>query len=81
MDKNQPYFDPYNFNMQNNMQFMPGGIPQQIEMQPPLDAIQGAISPTMYYEQQYVYYRYLSQMLDYKMKLREYDNVTRNDKK
>ncbi len=80
MDKNQQYFDPYNFNMQN-LAYMQGGIPQQNEVQPPLDIVQGAVSPAMYYDQQYVYYRYLTQMLDYKMKLREYENVTRNDKK
>lgn len=69
MDKNQPFFDPYNFNMQpNNM--------QQQNMDPTLDNI---TNPMMYYEQQYMYYRYLTQVLEYRIKLKEYENLTKNN--
>lgn len=61
MDKNQPFFDPYNFN-QNN----------QPQMDPMLDNMQ---SPMMYYDQQYMYYRYLTQVLEYKIKLKEWENL------
>ena len=65
MDKNQPFFDPYNFNvgqqtMQNNT------------IDPALDNI---ANPMMYYEQQYIYYRYLTQVLEYKIKLKELENL------
>ena len=68
MDKNQPFFDPYNFNMQqpniNHNPSMPQDIPIGID-----------INPTMYYEQQYMYYKYLTQMLEYKMKLKDWENM------
>ncbi len=80
MDKNQPFFDPYNFNMQN-ISHMQGVVPPQQDIPQPVDSMQNVVSPTMYYEQQYMYYRYLTQMLEYRIKLREYDSSTRNDKK
>ncbi|MBO5477498.1 MAG: hypothetical protein J6A15_07095 [Clostridia bacterium] len=68
MDKNQPFFDPYNFNnMQNN-------IPQQTPMDPALDNL---TNPMMYYEQQYMYYRYLTQVLEYKIKLKELEKLSK----
>jgi hypothetical protein len=72
MDKNQPYFDPYNFNMQ--------GIPMQNEMPQALEPMQNIMGPSMYYEQQYMYYKYLTQMLEYKMKLKEYEKMNRDIK-
>ena len=30
-------------------------------------------NPVMYYEQQYVYYRYLTQVLEYRLKMLEYE--------
>lgn len=41
---------------------------------------QNLFNPSMQYEQAYMYYRYLSQQMDYKIKCREYENLTRNDK-
>ncbi len=67
MDKNQPFFDPYNFNVQPNMQ-------QNID-----PAIDNMTNPMMYYEQQYMYYRYLTQVLEYKIKLLEYERIKNNN--
>lgn len=74
MEKGQPYFDPYNFNLQN-MQQQPVGMPQMNQM-PDMDMMAG--NPAMYYEQQYMYYRYLTQMLEYKMKLKEWEKMNRD---
>lgn len=65
MDKNQPFFDPYNFNMQ-----------QQAMQNPSIDpTIDNMANPMMYYEQQYIYYRYLTQVLEYKIKLKELEKL------
>ncbi len=78
MDKNQNFFDPYNFNMQNqHMGNIPNVPPPDM---PPIMDMQNVVSPTMYYEQQYVYYRYLTQMLEYKTKLKEYEQANREKK-
>lgn len=72
MEKNQPYFDPYNFNATNfNMQ----GDPTSSYSDTP------SMSPNSYYEGQYYYYRYLTQMMDYKIRCKEYENLIRNEKK
>ena len=42
---------------------------------------QNLFNPSMQYEQAYMYYRYLTQQMDYKIKCREYENLNRNDKK
>lgn len=74
MDKNQPFFDPYNFNMQNQM-------PQQNEMNNQImDPVPNMMGPSMYYEQQYMYYKYLTQMLEYKIKLKEFESINREKK-
>lgn len=75
MEKNQPYFDPYNFNMQlGNNQHMQGMQELPVGIDPM------AVNPAMYYEQQYMYYKYLTQMLDYKIKLREFEQSNRDKK-
>lgn len=40
-------------------------------------------NPMMQYEQGYMYYRYLTQQMDYKIKCKEYDKLCngRNDRK
>ncbi len=73
MDKNQQYFDPYNFNANQNPQYMPL---QTNEMAPGFEAM----NPSMYYEQQYMYYRYLTQMLEYKTRLKEYERLNKENK-
>lgn len=70
MDKNQPFFDPYNF---NTMQ--PNTVGQQ-NIDPTMDQMP---NPMMYYEQQYMYYRYLTQVLEYKIKLKEYENLNKQN--
>lgn len=74
MDKNQPFYDPYNF---SNMQQVPN-----MQMQQPADIdMQSATNPSMYYEQQYMYYRYLTQLLEYKIKLKEWEKINRENTK
>lgn len=70
MDKNQPFFDPYNF---NTMQ--PNAVGQS-NIDPTMDQMP---NPMMYYEQQYMYYRYLTQVLEYKIKLKEYENLNKQN--
>ena len=74
MDKNQQFFDPYNFSMQPNMQHPQA---QQPDITAGLDV--PPINPAMYYEQQYMYYRYLTQVLEYKIKLKEYENLNKQN--
>lgn len=79
MDKNQPYFDPYNFNMPNAASH--GG--PNLNMAPPeamMPGMEPVANPAMYYEQQYMYYKYLTQMLEYKMKLKEFEKSNREGK-
>ena len=64
MDKTQSFFDPYNF---NNITANTNADPMQV---PGIDQIN---NPVMYYEQQYVYYRYLTQVLEYRLKMLEYE--------
>lgn len=78
MDKNQGFFDPYNFSIpQNGMNMAPpmGQVAQEIPM-----GIDTLANPSMYYEQQYMYYRYLTQVLEYKIKLREWENMNKDTK-
>ena len=80
MDKNQGFFDPYNFNLQNS------SMPNQAPTTPPnqnmmgMDVVPQVVNPNMYYEQQYMYYKYLTQMLEYKIKLKEWENMNREKK-
>lgn len=64
MDKTQPFFDPYNFNTNTNLQ-----DPVQLQ------TIEQMNNPMMYYEQQYIYYRYLTQVLEYRIKMKEYEQI------
>lgn len=41
---------------------------------------QNLFNPAMQYEQAYMYYRYLSQQMEYKIKCKEYENLNRNEK-
>lgn len=78
MEKSQGFFDPYNFsNQPNNMQFAPNNNMQ--EPNNPLH-MEMAGNPSMFYEQQYMYYRYLTQMLEYKIKLKEWEKLNKDTK-
>lgn len=71
--ENKQFFDPYNFNSvpasnttsQTNMT-------EDMTFKPAME-----LSPTMFYQQQYWYYNYLTKMLDYKIKLKEYENLNK----
>lgn len=65
MEKNQPFFDPYNFNQVTQI--------QNQKLPPEMEMMQDVANPIMYYEQQYMYYKYLTQMLEYKLKLKDYE--------
>ena len=73
MDKNQQYFDPYNFNLQSQMN-------PALNTQMPDPIGLDNISPNMYYEQQYMYYKYLTQMVEYKIKLKELEKLNKEIK-
>lgn len=75
MEKNQNFFDPYNFSMQSNNMHQPM---QQPEIIP---GVENPMNPAMYYEQQYMYYRYLTQVVDYKIKQKELDKLNNNNSK
>ncbi len=77
MEKNQQFFDPYNFNMQNANHIQ---MQNDMSTNPLVDPMQQVINPAMYYEQQYMYYKYLTQMLEYKIKLKEWENLNRDKK-
>ena len=51
MDKNQPFFDPYNFNTMQPNTVGQSNIDATMEQMP---------NAMMYYEQQYKYYKYLT---------------------
>ena len=70
MDKNQQFFDPYNFSMQPNLAHT-GIQPNDAVMQ----NLDNPVNPAMYYEQQYMYYRYLTQMMEYKIKVKELEKL------
>ena len=56
---------------------------QKMQNQMPQDmglGLEGIANPAMYYEQQYMYYKYLTQVLEYRMKLREWENMNRDMK-
>ena len=76
MEKSQNFFDPYNFSMQQNNNMH--GQMQQPEIIP---GVENPMNPSMYYEQQYMYYRYLTQMLEYKTRLKEYERLSQNENK
>lgn len=71
MEQNKPFFDPYNFNTAN---FMP-----QVENQNIQNDLN--INPNSYFDNQYLYYRYLTQMMEYKIRCKEYETLCKNDKK
>lgn len=81
MDKSQGFFDPYNFNLQNSSSA--ANQAQNMAQNPNIigmDMMPQMANPNMYYEQQYMYYRYLTQMLEYKIKLKEWENMNREKK-
>ncbi len=75
MEKNNQFYDPYNFsNAQTFSNSMSGYEMQDMVIPPPTS------SPVSQYEQQYMYYRYLSQMMDYKIKSKEFERLSKEEK-
>ncbi|MEG0073447.1 MAG: hypothetical protein RR922_03550 [Clostridia bacterium] len=76
MEKNNSnqFYDPYNFS--GASPYMQGAANPLFEGNEQM-AIPPAISPASQYEQQYMYYRYLTQMMDYKIKSKEYDRLSK----
>ena len=72
MEKNDPNFPPYmNMNYDNYYDPMMSGD-------------NSMFNPMVQYEQAYMYYRYLTQQLEYKIKCKEYEKLcgnTKNDRK
>ena len=68
MERNNDYngYSPF-----DNMTFNPN-IPNDSMYQDPM------FNPMIQYEQAYMYYRYLSQQMEYKIKCKEYDRLCLN---
>lgn len=73
--ENIPFFDPYNFlgttNIQNSN--IPGTNTTKNNSQNSIPDFQQIVSPKEFYENQYIYYRYLNEVLEYQIKKEEYD--------
>lgn len=61
--------------MDRNMDFGAFSPYDPINMDPNFAAGDPMLNPMLQYEQAYMYYRYLSMQLDYKMKCKEYDKL------
>ena len=71
--ENKPFFDPYNF---NNIVMQPANMQNtNIDDTSFMPSMQ--LDPTMFYQQQFWYYSYLTKMLEYKIKLKEYENMNK----
>ncbi len=73
MDKNQNFYDPYNFNVQQPN--IPPSMPMMNNTNDIPQDIAGLPNPAMYYDQQYMYYRYLTQVVEYKIKVKELERL------
>ena len=67
MDRNM------DFNGYDNMNFDPNMVNDNIYRDP-------MFNPMMQYEQAYMYYRYMSQKMEYKIKCKEYDKLCGKEK-
>ncbi len=67
MDRNM------DFNGYDNMNFDPNMVNDYIYRDP-------MFNPMMQYEQAYMYYRYMSQQMEYKIKCKEYDKLCGKEK-
>lgn len=56
----------------NNQDFPPYGMNFSNDMNDPF------FNPIMQYEQGYMYYRYLTQQMEYKLKCKEYEKMKKN---
>lgn len=78
--ENRNFFEPYpNFNQ--NVNVPPAYIPPLSAPNPTNEYFGPAITPKEFYEQQSVYYRYLTTMMEYNIKSREYERLIQQDNK
>lgn len=70
MDKD--YFNMGNYN--NVPPYYGYDMPNQDQSNNPMDS--NMFNPVMQYEQAYMYYRYLSQQMEYKIKCKEYEKLS-----
>ena len=71
MDKNVDYNNFYGFSG-----FLPYSAYDNIDPSSPEASI---FNPILQYEQGYMYYRYLTQQLEYKIKYKEYEKLSSRD--
>ena len=74
--ENKQFFDPYNF---SNSTMQPTSQPSLLQDDTSFLQASG-ITPTMFYQQQYWYYSYLSKMMEYKIKAKEYEILINKNK-
>ena len=74
--ENKPFFDPYNFS--NNIMQPVNTQTQNMEDNSFMSNM--GLEPSMFYQQQFWYYSYLTKMLEYKIKLKEYENMNKQSK-
>ncbi len=87
-NNNRPFFDTYVATQNPQDHGKSNSSNSSFNVAPPLGSfkfpdvpdigdIDGAITnATKYYEQQYMYYKYLNEVLNYKMKLLEYEKLS-----
>ena len=86
-NNSKPFFDPYILNTQiasanaNNYAKAKTSIDSENAGVPSLDELKNISSSipsaTKFYEEQYMYFKYLSQVVDYKTRLFEYEKLTK----
>ena len=70
IDKNMDYNNFNNFNNPNNFSPYETNFDSQFYETP-------MINPIMQYEQSYMYYKYLTQQMDYRIKCKEYEQMNK----
>lgn len=79
MDKNLDY-NGFNTTMGNNFNTTQmNGTRANDSYYPPYMEDYDVLNPMVQYEQAYMYYRYLTQQLDYKIKCKQYEEMCKND--
>ena len=71
MDKD--YFNMAGYNIPPYFGYDTGVDPNMIQQQQPDNTV---FNPMIQYEQAYMYYRYLAEQMEYKIKCKEYEKLT-----
>lgn len=72
--ENKTFFDPYNF----QGPYINTNLPPNVQMPPNMEGdpfLNPGLSPKEFYDGQYFYYRYLTQVLEYRIKQKEYERT------